>query len=211
LLDVGGGNGVVTAALTEAGYDVTLLEPGLQGAINAKSRGIENVLCSTFEAAGFPDAAIPAAGLFDVIEHIEDDLGFLTALRTKLTPGGKLYLTVPAFPGLWSFEDELAGHFRRYTKKTLCQLLYSADFDVDYCSYFFWFLPLPVFAFRALPSKLGISGSQDSQDRAVRDHAVSAGVLDRILQTLLRPELKLIADRKTLPFGGSCLVSATVR
>ena len=56
------------------------------------------------------------AGLFDVLEHIPDDAGSLGGVHRLLAPGGgRLYLTVPAYPWLWSPEDELSGHCRRYT------------------------------------------------------------------------------------------------
>ena len=40
ILDVGGGNGYVTRGLAEAEFPCTLLEPGYQGCLNARKRGI---------------------------------------------------------------------------------------------------------------------------------------------------------------------------
>lgn len=52
---------------------VVLLEPGPDGVRNARRRGVRQVLRGTLEAAGFLPDSIPSAGLFDVLEHIEDD------------------------------------------------------------------------------------------------------------------------------------------
>ncbi len=54
-------------------------------------------------------------GMFDVLEHIEDDQGILQKLRGNLTDNGSIVLTVPAYPSLWSDFDVRAHHQRRYT------------------------------------------------------------------------------------------------
>lgn len=55
----------------------------------------------------------------NVLEHIEDDRAALDRLMATLKPGGKMLLYVPAFQQLYSDMDKLAGHHRRYTKKSL--------------------------------------------------------------------------------------------
>ena len=39
--DVGGGNGFVAKGLEEKGISTVLIEPGIQGCINAKNRGLK--------------------------------------------------------------------------------------------------------------------------------------------------------------------------
>ncbi len=56
---------------------------------------------------GLRIALIGAIGLFDVLEHIENEAGFLKQLREVLKTGGRLYLTVPAFRWLWSIREKL--------------------------------------------------------------------------------------------------------
>lgn len=96
LLDVGGGNGFTSRALQEAGYDVILVEPGPAGAQNARARGVSMVICSTLQDLDLPDGQIGAIGMFDVLEHIKDDLEILRYAHAKLVRNGRLYLTVPA-------------------------------------------------------------------------------------------------------------------
>ncbi|OGJ56903.1 hypothetical protein A3H22_02815 [Candidatus Peribacteria bacterium RIFCSPLOWO2_12_FULL_55_15] len=59
--------------------------------------------------------------LLDVLEHIEDDVGFLQRIVLSLPPGGCLLITVPAEMALWSKHDQEVGHFRRYSAETLMQ------------------------------------------------------------------------------------------
>src|ERR1051326_6914805 len=152
LFDVGGGNGAVAAAVQEAGLDVGLVGRGRGGARNARQRGVESVVCARLEDAGFPPATIPAVGLFDVLEHIEDDRSFLRSIGALLVPGGRLYLSVPAYRVLWSSEDVHAGHYRRYRLSGLRRLLVLAGFRVEYSSSLFWPLPAPIFLLPTLPS-----------------------------------------------------------
>jgi hypothetical protein len=73
IFDIGGGNGYVAKGLMEAGFDCVLVEPGREGARKALERGVENVVCATLESADFYPGALSNVGLFDVVEHIEDD------------------------------------------------------------------------------------------------------------------------------------------
>src|ERR1051325_285053 len=126
--DIGGGNGFVSLALQRKGIDTILLEPGIRGIINGKKRGIHQLVCSTIQDAGFREESIPAAGLFDVIEHMENDVDLLKKIATHLVPNGKLYITVPAYTWLWSEEDVFAGHYRRYTCSSIKRALQKAGY-----------------------------------------------------------------------------------
>src|ERR1035438_2021864 len=95
LFDIGGGNGFVARALQDEGWEVVLVEPGPRGTDNAMRRGIRHVVRAAFDDARFLPGTIPAMGLFDVIEHIEEEQRFLASLERCLIPGGRIYLTVP--------------------------------------------------------------------------------------------------------------------
>ncbi len=210
LFELGGGNGFVAQALTRAGYETVLLEPGPEGATNALARGLKAVICSTFEAAGFRDGSIPTAGMFDTLEHIRDDATFLEGVQRALSPKGRLYLTVPAYPGLWSGEDEHAGHFRRYTARSLRSRLSGAGFDVERATYFFAPLVLPILLLRALPHRLGLEREDPEaiDEKARRHHGPEPGPAARTLSSLLSVELTLLRRGVRIPFGSSVLVVA---
>lgn len=206
-VDVGGGNGFVAKALVDAGLDVTLVEPGQTGASNARRRGIESVVCGTFEQANFPRGSLGGIGVFDVIEHVEDDLAFVRTLRDSLRPNGRLFVTVPAFGALWSDDDAAAGHFRRYSPETLKQTLVRAGMRVELITCLFLFLPLPVFIFRRIPSMLGIRRTESAH--ALKEHQPSNGVVRSLLETALAYELRALNGGQTFRFGGSVLAVAT--
>lgn len=176
IVDVGGGNGCVSAALQRAGREVVLLEPG-PGARHAVGRGISAIIQGRFEDVGFQPGSLDAVGAFDVVEHIPDDLAFLRRVRDSLKRNGLFYCTVPAHRVLWSDADEVAGHFRRYTRSTLRAVLRSAGLRTEYLTYFFSWLVGPVFAMRALPYRFGRRASPEMQAAAIdRDHALPASV-----------------------------------
>lgn len=207
LLDVGGGNGYVTLGLQQAGLAAALLEPGEQGASNAARRGVQLVICSTLEDAGFASASFGAVGLFDVLEHIEDETAFLRTVCSVLAPGGRLYITVPAHAFLWSADDDYAGHFRRYTLSGLCRVVQALGLQVDFASYFFFFLPLPIFLLRALPSHLGLR-KQNAWASYRQEHNSRSGLVGRLLNRVLAWERVRLERGQPLAVGASCLLAA---
>ena len=211
LFDIGGGNGFVTLALQQTGTDAVLVEPG-RGADNALQRGVQKVIQATLEDANFAPHSLPAAGAFDVLEHIPDDAAFLRRLHEKLAPGGRFYCTVPASRLLWSYEDDYAGHFRRYTRASLERVLQRAGFAVEFASYFFTWLALPVLFFRVLPSQLRLhDASKLGTLQAVRsDHRLPHS-LTPLVGRMQEWELQRIRAGRRLPLGTSLLCVARAR
>jgi SAM-dependent methyltransferase len=208
IFDVGGGNGFVAKGLMDAGWDVVLVEPGPAGARNAKKRGLPHVICATTQSAGFQSGTLPAIGVFDVMEHIEDDLGFLRHLWDLLMPGGMLYLTVPAFQALWSHEDVDAGHFRRYRLGSLKKKITESGFKVSYGTYIFFFLPLVVFLFRTMPFRLNLIKEANISATIHKDHSMPSGLSGAALNALLAWEVGKIKKQAKMLCGGSCMVAA---
>lgn len=68
----------------------------------------------------------------DVLEHLEDDRVILRYLQNNLKDGGIAIITVPAHPWLFSEHDKACGHYRRYTKKQLKNLLKDFDCKIYY-------------------------------------------------------------------------------
>ena len=87
--------------------------------------------------------------LFDVLEHIEDEDGFLDALQFHLAVGGKVLINVPA--GLWLFSDydRAAGHVRRYSIASLRRVADRNRLNLGRLTY--WGLPfIPLLLLRKL-------------------------------------------------------------
>jgi SAM-dependent methyltransferase len=205
-LDIGGGNGYVAKGLDQAGIDCALLEPGIDGARAARARGVERVICARLEDLDMVPGRLAAAGMFDVLEHIEDEAGTLRRVHALLRHGGRLFLTVPAYNLLYSSDDTAAGHFRRYSRASLSRSLVRAGFRMEYATYFFSPLPPLIFLLRTLPSWLGMRQGVDEQRQAA-EHGTN-GIASRLLVQLLRPEAKFIAAGRRMPFGASCLAVA---
>lgn len=146
------------------------------------------------------------AALFDVVEHIQDDVGALAAVRSWLTAGGRLLLTVPAGPELWSDFDVAARHCRRYTAERLQQALTGAGFQLDYISPFMASL-YPV----ALVKRRRNAGRRQAipcRDPVLEDLRVVPFV-NGLLAWILAREAPLIAARRQLRRGTSLIAIAT--
>ncbi len=209
VIDVGGGNGFMTAALRRAGFPCVLLEPGATGAGNALGRGLAPVIQATFDQAGFGEKALPAVGLFDVLEHIADDRELLRRVARALAPGGRVYLTVPASRLLWSASDELAGHRRRYSRTALREVLRQADLTVEWLGGFFAPLWPALLLARAIPYRLGRRETTVAAEMAA--HRPREGPLVSLMRMMLGAELRLIRAGARLPVGASWLAVAARR
>jgi len=203
--DVGGGNGYVAKALEEAGIETVLIEPGEKGCLNAKKRHLKNIICATIEDTGFKKESMPAIGMFDVLEHMKDDIAVLNTMHDYLVKDGLIFISVPAYRILWSKEDELAGHFNRYTTGSLSDKLKGAGFEVLFATYMFSVLPVPIFFLRTISSKLGMDNNKEGMvDKFSNHHKKNIPAMNKIWAW----ELNRIKKNKTIPFGGSCLVVA---
>jgi len=72
----------------------------------------------------------------NVLEHVDDDLSSLVAIRRLLAPAGRLVLLVPALPALYGTIDRALGHHRRYTRAGLADLLRATGFTLAHIEYF---------------------------------------------------------------------------
>jgi hypothetical protein len=205
--DIGGGNGFVCKGLANNGVQTCLIEPGIQGCLNAKTRDLTNIVCSDLDNAELKSDSISSAGLFDVIEHIEDDTAFLHKINNYLQAGGTVFITVPAYNFLWSKEDADAGHFKRYTLHGLKTILKESGFETVYSTYIFSFLILPILFFRTIPSLFGLA--KTGIEKHKKEHGVNNdGFVSKLLAKILSFEIKQIEKNRKIPFGGSCLVVA---
>ncbi len=203
--DVGGGNGYVTKGLQDADVTAVLVEPGGQGVMNARKRGVKHVVQSLWTPEIVRAECTEAIGLFDVVEHIQDDVGFLKGVHQTLTPDGLVFITVPALHSLWSYEDVYAGHFRRYRLGELQRLLIRTGFKVEYSSYFFSMLPLPIFALRSVPSFLGWRKAPNTE--SIRnEHTAAKGIAGRMMDRWLQWEQGRVAALKSICTGSSCVI-----
>lgn len=85
--------------------------------------------------------------MFDVLEHVADDVTTLRRLRDRAAPRGTLVIAVPAYQWLWTKHDVHLHHFRRYCARSLRRVVASGGWRVERISYFNTLLfPLAVIA-----------------------------------------------------------------
>jgi SAM-dependent methyltransferase len=197
MAELGCGSGGMLEALARFGTAVGV-ETDAALRARAQERGLD------VRAGALPDA-IPlhpgrwdAVCLFDVLEHVDDEAGALAACRRLLVPGGRLFVTVPAYAWLWSRHDELLGHRRRYTARGLRQVAERAGFTVERLTYFNTILAPPIMAVRIVRAALRRPGHD--LDRPAR-------WLNRALAACFSAEARLLRWTSP-PFGISILLVA---
>ena len=205
VLEVGCGDGNVLRFLEEACPDgvVVGMDYFLEGLVYARGR------CSCPLVQG--DLKMPPfgktfhlIGIFDVLEHLPDDRQVLRDLWRVLDAQGRLLLTVPADPGLWSAFDEASGHCRRYRIAELEQKLTECGYQVEYLTpYMAGIYPLVWLSRRFSKS----SGAGDTARAVERDLQVIP-VLNGVLSAVLSQEIRWIRRRRKLPIGTSLLAVA---
>ena len=198
LLEVGCGTGSNLTMLQHYGA-VDAVEPDEPARALASSRsGIAVKGGLLPDGVALDDGAYDLIVLLDVLEHIPDDRGTLEALRGKLAPNGRLLVTVPAMPWLWSAHDVAHHHKRRYTARALSRVFEDAGFRVRYRSHFNTLLFPLIVAARAAGKLLG---------RESGDDAMPPRPLNSLLKALFASERHLLR-RLRLPFGVSLALVA---
>ena len=91
--------------------------------------------------------------MFDVLEHIEEDVDTLKLLKNLLTDNGKILISVPAYQWLWGAHDDFLHHKRRYTLKQLSEKINKSGLTVLMYTYFNTFL-FPFIALMRLKEKV---------------------------------------------------------
>lgn len=204
LLDIGCGNGNVLRAIDEwSGERMFLvgLDPFREALSNARSSTVAEWVQGDVMALPFKQY-FDAVGLFDVIEHIEDDRQVLEAAHRVLRPGGILLVTVPANQSLWSYFDVLACHKRRYGKEQLRELLVRSGFEIQFLSYYM----AVTYPILLLWRRLGRNLVSDPDQSGAADLRVYP-VANELLFWALSIERRLLFWRG-LPFGTSLIAVA---
>ncbi|TNF56468.1 class I SAM-dependent methyltransferase, partial [bacterium] len=147
VLEIGCGTGNVSSFLSQKEYSVIGCEYfaeaiGMSWPGFIKVQGDSNTL-------PFKDNSVDIIGLFDVLEHFENDIAPLKEAYRVLREGGIIVLTVPAEESLWNWEDEVSFHKRRYSKERCKKILGEAELDPLKIQYMFMSLYLPMKYLRA--------------------------------------------------------------
>lgn len=199
LLDAGCGMGGFLPHLARLG-EAAGMDPSPDAVAEARRQSGADVRVGSLpDDVPFAPESFDAITLLDVLEHIDDDVAAARRVASLLRPGGLLFLTVPAYPFLWSRHDELNEHKRRYRPDPLRRVLAAAGFRIRFLSYYNTLLFPAVAAVRLL-GRLRASDAEPS-----------VGAVREPINTMLR--LTFAAERwplrvAAMPFGVSLLAVA---
>ena len=212
VLEIGCGTGNTLRVLRET-FSPDSLVVGVdlfqEGLAYARRRIAVPLVCARIEQ---PPFAVPfdLVGMFDVLEHIDDDGAGLREVRRLTTPGGYFMVTVPAHRALWSQFDEESHHCRRYEPDELRERLTAAGFAVEYLTPFMSTLYPIVRLSRWLSGIANRTRRSLGRDPTpIIQHDLSVRpVIDDIIGFVLRQETVALRRRLQLPIGTSLLALA---
>jgi SAM-dependent methyltransferase len=199
-LEIGCGTGSVLEFISK-GTDLRLT--GAEAYIDGLKLAQRRLPCAEFvqlDARNLPFRdRFDGVGLFDVLEHVDDDELVLRNSFTALKPGGCVIATAPQHRFLWSGNDEVAHHRRRYARGELSTKLRRAGFEVEVeTSFVTTLFPLMVLA-RLSKRRLPLG---DPYEAVLRELELPAPI-NAILELFMRVDEASIVAGLPMPFGGS--------
>ena len=198
VLDFGSGSGGIAKALSADGYKVVAADVSAEALAACRDAGLDTVdLETAWPAAKSADCILAC----DVLEHVEEDVALLQKLRVALRPNGLLIATVPAYDFLWSGEDYISDHVRRYKRSLLQRRVREAGFSIERSSYFNTLL-LPL-----ITAVLFYKRLFRPREMYVSDVKPLPPWQNKILYTIFSAE-RFILPRWDFPLGASLLVVA---
>lgn len=194
ILDVGCGTGANSVELSAYG-EVIACDRSLDALGMAAGRSVRRLCAASAPALPFATGSFDVITAYDIIEHVEDDIGFVRELKRVLIPGGALAIHVPAWPSLWSRHDEILEHKRRYTHRGLRSLLVRNGLVIEHVGWASCAIFPPTAAIRWTRRLIG--GARETADLGLVPQP-----LNSLLRSVYRAEAA-IAVRIGLPFGVS--------
>jgi SAM-dependent methyltransferase len=181
----------------------------------ARQRGME-----AYQAAAdnlpFADGEFGLVALLDTVEHVPaQDAAFQECRRVLRSPGGglaggRLLVTVPAFMFLWSKNDVLNMHQRRYSRSELKAKLEEHGFRVlriSYNNFFVFPLAAALILLRRGRAEPELASPHCDEDAYQVEMEPAPPLLNALLTWVGKLEVALLR-RVNLPFGTSIIAIA---
>jgi hypothetical protein len=143
IVDIGGGDGYIINSLFESNlaeeyyaidtaYNENLINQLTENYVNNKIVYLNNL-------EDYYKKSTPNEGtLFlcmDVLEHLKEENEILSYLQNE--NDSYFFFAVPAFQSIFSYHDELLGHYRRYSLSELESVLKNHNFQIKDKGYYF--------------------------------------------------------------------------
>jgi SAM-dependent methyltransferase len=201
ILEIGCGTGHNLAMLSGFGH-VEGLELDEEARTISQERLGRSIMSSPLpELTGVPERHYDLIGAFDVIEHIDDDQAALASIATRLKPGARFIMTVPAHQWMWSAHDAVNHHKRRYSRRSLKALIEGSPMKLEKVGYFNSLL-FPLAVAERAASRL--RGKENA------DVKLPPAPLNMALEKVFAAE-RYLAGRLPLPPGLSLFAVASAR
>ena len=202
ILDIGCGPGEMLADLSGLGVPYAL-EYSHHALKYLKTRGFRLMIQGSALALPSRDETFDLVTLFDTMEHIEDDRGVIRESFRVLKKGGYAIITGPAYQFLYSNNDRVAHHIRRYTVGEIRRKAEEAGFTVVKLSYINAILfPLILPAILAIKLKQRLLPEPPDQWKANVSLGDPTGAVNRLLTAVFSFERVLLRSID-FPFGHS--------
>ncbi len=199
VIDVGCGTGYVLKHLRDRGALTAGVEVSPDPLRLARERDPDSVyVCAPSDRLPFEGGQFDLAISLDVYEHLEDEGPVVAETLRLLRPGGAHLVFVPAHRRLWSRTDRVQGHYRRYSRKMLVDLLSGAGFEVERTGFIMPSFVPPVLLIRKL-NELFLSESKGSR-ASIGEFTMPPRPVNAAIRGLLALE-RSITLRTGAPFG----------
>ena len=198
-IEVGCGQGILSKLLLDlgwhgVGFDLNELaiEKALQ--LNEKSiiQGKYAVYCDNWLETKYQKSADLILSCM-VLEHLseEDEERYFQKCQRLLNPGGLVILFVPGAPKYWGIEDEIAGHYRRYSLGGIAEKLDHLNYSIRHMAG----LTYPVSNFLYPLSEFLVARAESKKKRIdMAERTKQSGYRNVFLKTSFPPVLKIILN-----------------
>jgi len=149
-----------------------------------------------------------AIGAFDVLEHIEDDVKVIQEVHKSLKKGGLFLISVPQHQWMWSINDDIAYHKRRYSRKELKNKLINEGFEIVYISSFVFILFPFMYISRFFKQKIKLTEITNEVILKEMNELKLNPLVNSIFGWFMKVDFFLIKRGISLPFGGSLIAVA---